>query len=59
MDAGLPTDRIAVVLDEVEAIGAGIEWAESGDLVVALVYRIERAWETVTRRAEVGKVPAG
>jgi cyanophycin synthetase len=45
--AGKEPDRIKVVLDEEAAIRTGIEWAEPGDLVVALVYRVERAWEIV------------
>jgi cyanophycin synthetase len=54
---GVNPDRVKVVLDEESAIHEAIDWANPDDLVVALVYRIERAWEVVTGRAR-GLAPA-
>jgi cyanophycin synthetase len=49
--AGMPPERVSVVLDELEAIDAAIDRAAPGDLVVALVYRIQRARDALVRRA--------
>ncbi|MEA2525032.1 MAG: cyanophycin synthetase [Thermomicrobiales bacterium] len=51
IDAGLPSDRVTVILDELEAVHAAIDLANPGDLVVALVYRVPRVWESLARRA--------
>jgi cyanophycin synthetase len=50
--AGLPPERVAVVLDEIEAVNTAIDSAEPGDLVVALVYRIPRVWNALMQRVE-------
>jgi cyanophycin synthetase len=48
---GLPEASVSVVLDELEAINHAIDVAEPGDLVVAMVYRINRTWEALAERA--------
>ena len=48
--AGMPRERVSVVLDEIEAIDTAIDQAAPGDLVVALVYRIQRARDALMRR---------
>ena len=56
--AGLPEDRITVVLDEVEAANAAVDLAAPGALVVIMAYRIPRVWEALARRAAHRPEPA-
>jgi len=49
--AGLPAPQATIVLDEIEAVHAAIDMASPGDLVVAMVYRITEAWESLAERA--------
>ncbi|MDQ3656216.1 MAG: cyanophycin synthetase [Chloroflexota bacterium] len=49
--SGLPATRATIVLDEIEAIHTAIDLASPGDLVVAMVYRITEAWESLAERA--------
>ena len=49
--AGLPGDRITVVLDEVEAVHRAIDLADPGALVVAMVDRVSLVWESLQARA--------
>jgi cyanophycin synthetase len=48
--AGLPPERVTVILDEIEAVNTAIDLAGPGDLVVALVYRIPRVWNALMQR---------
>lgn len=57
--AGLPPDRVTVVLDEVDAVHTAIDVASPGDLVVAMVYRIPKVWEALARRQEQHAAPVG
>jgi hypothetical protein len=56
--AGLPPERVTVVLDEIEAVNTAIDLAEPGDLVVALVYRIPRVWTALMQRMGQATEPA-
>jgi len=49
--AGLPEERVTIILDEIAAVNAAIDTAAPGDLVVALVYRIPKVWDALMRRA--------
>jgi cyanophycin synthetase len=57
--AGLPPERITVVLDEIEAVHTAIDLASPGDLVVAMVYQIPKVWEALAKRQEQLMVPSG
>lgn len=59
LGAGLPPDRVTVVLDEVEAVHTAIDLASPGDLVVAMVYRIPKVWEALAKRQERHAAPVG
>ena len=52
IDAGMPTDRVHTVTDEVAAAHAGVDLAAPGDLVVVLVDRVTLVWEALAQRAE-------
>jgi cyanophycin synthetase len=56
-DAGMTADRISVVLDEVEAVHAGIDLAAPGDLVVAMVDQVPLVWESIRCRLNRAAVP--
>jgi cyanophycin synthetase len=59
-EGGLPESQSLIVLDEIEAIHAAVDLASPGDLVVAMVYRINQAWESLVERAmPVIAEPAG
>ena len=53
LTAGMAESRITVVLNELDAIHTAIDMAMPGDLVVALVYDIEAAWESICNRVEL------
>ncbi|HEV2074457.1 MAG TPA: cyanophycin synthetase, partial [Thermomicrobiales bacterium] len=57
--AGLPPERITVVLDEIEAVHTAIDLATPGDLVAAMVYQIPKVWEALAKRQEQPMVPSG
>jgi hypothetical protein len=49
--AGIPENRVEVILDEIEAAHTAIDRANPGDLVFVMVYRISRVWDSLARRA--------
>jgi hypothetical protein len=51
LDAGLPAERVHVVLDELAAAHAAIDRAAPGDLVVIFVDRVKLLWESLKERA--------
>jgi cyanophycin synthetase len=51
-EAGVPPDRTAIVLDEIEATHAAIDRAGPGDLVVAMVDHVPKVWEELTARQQ-------
>jgi cyanophycin synthetase len=51
IDNGVSTDRIAVVLNEVEAAGAALDRARPDDLVVLLADKPAQVWETAVERS--------
>lgn len=55
--AGMPEDRMTVILDELEAVHGAIDLAEPGDLVVALVDGIRKVWASLEERARLPVAP--
>jgi cyanophycin synthetase len=51
LERGMPEERITTVLDEVSAAHAGIDMAVPEDLVVILVDKPAKVWDTILRRA--------
>ena len=51
LDAGLPPQRVHVVLDEVASAHAAVDLAAPGDLVVVLVDRVTLVWDALRGRA--------
>ena len=49
--AGRSSTRVRTVLDEVDAVHAGIDWAKPGDVVVAMVDRVPLVWQSLEARA--------
>ncbi len=47
LEAGLPEDRVEVILDEFESIKAGFEMAKKGDLLVVQPYEIQETIELI------------
>jgi cyanophycin synthetase len=52
LSTGKAPDKIDVVLDELDAVNAAIDLASPGDLVVSMVYRIQRVWDALLERQE-------
>jgi cyanophycin synthetase len=46
-DAGIPTDRYQVIVDEVAAVGAALELARPGDLLTVFGDNITRTWKQI------------
>ena len=54
---GARVKQIEVVLDEIEATKAGVEWANPGDLVVVCVDQARAVWDelqVIGQRAQAG-----
>ena len=48
VEAGLASDNVSIVLDELEAVQAALDVSEKSDLVVLLVDKPAAVWEMLT-----------
>jgi cyanophycin synthetase len=53
VESGMATERIQIVLEEIDAVNAAIESAERDDLVVLLVDKPAAAWRELEKRASL------